>query len=158
MDNATSKIIGNRINTLLAKKNIMQKQLAEYLEVTDNTISYFVKGKRTPNTEQIIKIAKFFDVSSDYLLGLTNAETSDKGVQFICDYTYLNNSSINVLHNWHSTNVIKVLNYFLNGSEHIDFRHFANENTLSANGTKKTSKILANEQGGCYPVNLFIYD
>ena len=57
MDNATSKIIGNRINTLLAKKNIMQKQLAEYLEVTDNTISYFVKGKRTPNTEQIIKIA-----------------------------------------------------------------------------------------------------
>lgn len=99
MDNTTSKIIGNRLNTLLANKDIKQKELAQYLEVTDNTISYFVKGKRTPNTEQIIKISKYFDVSADYLLGLSETPTNNKDEQFICDYTGLNLDSIrNLVH------------------------------------------------------------
>lgn len=63
------KQIGQRIYCTLMSKNIKQKELAAALGVTDNTISYFVSGKRTPNTEQIIKIAAFLNVSTDYLLG-----------------------------------------------------------------------------------------
>lgn len=64
------KQIGQRIYCALVSKNIKQYELAKAIGVTDNTISYFVSGKRTPNTEQIIKIAVFLNVSADYLLGL----------------------------------------------------------------------------------------
>lgn len=97
--NNENNIIGRRINTVLAEKNIKQKDLASALGVTDNTISYFVSGKRTPNTEQIIKIAKFLDVSSDYLLGLSGAKSTNEIVQKIHKYTGLDEFPIMCLHN-----------------------------------------------------------
>lgn len=65
---STRKIIGRRINELLAINDVKQKELAAYLSISDNIVSYFVKGTRVPNTEQIIKIANFFNVPTDYLL------------------------------------------------------------------------------------------
>ena len=96
--NNENNIIGRRINTVLAEKNIKQKDLASALGVTDNTISYFVSGKRTPNTEQIIKIAKFLDVSSDYLLGLSSAKSTNEIIQKIHKYTGLDEVPIMCLH------------------------------------------------------------
>ena len=75
MDN--KKIIGQRINSALAKRNVKQKELAAALNVSDNTISYFVSGKRTPNTGQIIKISQTLKVSTDYLLGLADNMISE---------------------------------------------------------------------------------
>lgn len=97
MNNELSKIIGKRINALLATQNKKQKDLAAALGVPDNTISYFVSGRRIPNTEQIKKIADFFSVSTDYLFGLTETQTTDKDVRFICDYTGLSEKSVDVL-------------------------------------------------------------
>lgn len=99
MNSELSKTIGKRINTLLAEQTKMQKELAAHLGVPDNTVSYFVSGRRTPNTEQIAKIADFFDVSADYLLGRTNAKTTDKDLRFICEYTGLSENTIMTLHN-----------------------------------------------------------
>lgn len=101
MDNELSAIIGSRINTQLAEKNKKQKDLAKELGVTDNTISYFCKGTRIPNTSQIRKIAKFFNCSADYLLGLTDTTTSDKDMRFICEYTGLSEEAITAFSNWH---------------------------------------------------------
>ena len=95
MDNELSKVIGNQINTLLGVQHRKQKELANYLGVTDNTISYFCSGKRTPNTAQIGLIADFFNVSSDYLLGRTDAWTTDKDLKFVCEYTGLSEAAIN---------------------------------------------------------------
>lgn len=90
----TRKIIGCRINKLLAINNVKQKELAAYLSIPDNTVSYFVKGARVPNIEQIIKIAKYFNVSTDYLLGLTNAKTTDANLKMIVDYTGLSEDTV----------------------------------------------------------------
>lgn len=92
---STRKIIGRRINELLAINDVKQKELAAYLSISDNIVSYFVKGTRVPNTEQIIKIANFFNVSSDYLLGLTDAKTTkDTDLRAIVDYTGLSEECI----------------------------------------------------------------
>ena len=99
MNSKLSKTIGKRINILLAEQTKMQKELAVHLGVPANTVSYFISGRRTPNTEQIAKIADFFDVSADYLLGRTNAETTDKDLRFICEYTGLSENTIMTLHN-----------------------------------------------------------
>ena len=94
----TRKIIGCRINELLAINDVKQKELAAYLSISDNIVSYFVKGTRVPNTEQIIKIAKYFNVSTDYLLGLTDVKTTDTDLKMIVDYTGLSEECIDELH------------------------------------------------------------
>ncbi|MBE6548649.1 MAG: helix-turn-helix transcriptional regulator [Ruminococcaceae bacterium] len=82
MDN--KKIIGQRINSALALSGKMQKDLASVLGVTDNTVSYYVGGKRSPSTDQLREIAKYLGVTSDYLLGLSDTPSPDIEDQAIC--------------------------------------------------------------------------
>lgn len=98
MDEITKKVIGTRINTALALRNVKQKDLAKHLKVSDNTISYFVGGSRTPNMEQLIKISRFLNVSTDYLLGLTKTASADTKIKDICEYTGLDEQAVETLH------------------------------------------------------------
>ena len=107
-----NKTIGCRINQLLAEKDVKQKDLAKELGVTDNTVSYFVSGARKPNIEQIIKIAKYFNVSTDYILGVSNAKTTNAALKGVCEYTGLSEANIRRL-NSYSEKEIYVLNMFL---------------------------------------------
>lgn len=93
----SENIIGKRINSALALRNIKQKDLAAHLNVTDNTISYFCSGKRTPNTLQIIQIADFLNVSADFLLGLSPNHTSDWDLKSVCEYTSLSQKAMEML-------------------------------------------------------------
>lgn len=92
-----NNIIGKRINSALAEKDIKQKELAKKIGVNDNVISYWCSGSRTPNTQQIIQICNVLGVSADYLLGLTDVATTDKDLQYICDYTGLDEKAIQKL-------------------------------------------------------------
>ena len=47
-----------------------QRELAEIIGVTQDSVSLWEKGKRLPATEHIIALCKFFKISADYLLGL----------------------------------------------------------------------------------------
>lgn len=87
-------IIGQRINKLLAQKNVMQKELADHLGIQHNTISYYLKGERVPDHEKLVAIAEYFNVSTDYLLGRTETETVDEDIQMICNYTGLNEAAV----------------------------------------------------------------
>ncbi len=93
----TKNVIGDRISVLLSEKNKKQKDLAEFLNVTANTISYYVTGARIPNIDQIIKIADFFNVSTDYLLGRTEVETIDTDLKAVCNYMGLKEQSVRVI-------------------------------------------------------------
>lgn len=66
------KELGFRISNALSCRGKKQKELAEAIGVTANTISYFCSGSRTPNIEQLIKISDYLNVTTDYLLGRTN--------------------------------------------------------------------------------------
>jgi transcriptional regulator with XRE-family HTH domain len=96
MDN--KKAIGYRIATALSRKNKLQKDLAKELGVKDNIISYFCGGQRTPNFQQLVSIAKYLDVTTDYLLGLTDVPSRDEDIQKAHDTTGLSEYSINALH------------------------------------------------------------
>lgn len=106
------KKIGTNINNLLALRNMTQKELAKRIGVTDNTISYFCNGKRTPNIEQIISISKVMNISADYILGLSETATSDKDLQYICDYTGLSDESVKFLHHCKEHNDSGDINVF----------------------------------------------
>ncbi len=61
-----------RLRELRKEKNLAQWQLAGDLNVAQNTISRYETGQREASYSQLVQFAKYFDVSVDYLLGVTN--------------------------------------------------------------------------------------
>lgn len=62
----------NRLKYLRNEKKITQRQLAKLLNLSSSTIAMYETGKRKPDCETLQRIADFFDVSTDYLLGRTD--------------------------------------------------------------------------------------
>lgn len=59
----------NRIKELRKQNGMTQASLAKVLKVSDRTVGFYETGGRDPDTDTLIKLADFFDVSVDYLLG-----------------------------------------------------------------------------------------
>ena len=62
--------IGKIIKELRKEQNMSQSQLATLLFLSQDTISLWECGKSYPDIVALIKLAKIFHVSTDYLLGL----------------------------------------------------------------------------------------
>jgi len=65
-------MIGERLNEARKDRGITQTELAEYLSVSVKTISSYETDRSKPDDENKIKIARFFNISLDYFLGLIN--------------------------------------------------------------------------------------
>ena len=61
-----------RIKELRLERGLTRKQLAQALFVSERLISYWENGERECDFDMLIKIAEFFEVSIDYLLGQAN--------------------------------------------------------------------------------------
>ncbi len=70
-------VFSKALKELRKKYNLSQKELAKELKVAPSTISMYEKGKRSPNDGLLKKIATYFDVSTDYLLGHIRKNETD---------------------------------------------------------------------------------
>lgn len=59
-----------RLKELRKSKNISQKDFAEYMNVAQNTVSRWENGDRLMDTDTLLRAARYFGVSTDYLLGV----------------------------------------------------------------------------------------
>lgn len=91
------EVFAQRLIQLREDNNITQQALADDLEITRQSLSLYEKADRTINIDLLYKIAKYFDVSADYLLGLTDNKTNDITVKAICEYTGLNDEAVESL-------------------------------------------------------------
>ena len=66
-------MIGERLYDLRKDSNLTQDELAEILHINKHSISSYERDKSEPPDAVKIAIAKYFNVSVDYLLGLTDA-------------------------------------------------------------------------------------
>ena len=60
-----------RLKFLREEKGLTQKEVAEAIGFAQSAVAFWENGKRIPNAFAIVALAKFFYLSSDYLLGLT---------------------------------------------------------------------------------------
>ncbi|MGM0472405.1 MAG: B12-binding domain-containing protein, partial [Bacillota bacterium] len=67
---------GTRLKELRQENNLRQKDLAEYLQLAQTTIANYEQQSRFPDQTTLIKIADYFNVSLDYLVG--RQEVKDK--------------------------------------------------------------------------------
>ena len=64
------KVFQERLKELRKNKQLSQKALADILGTTNSSVCDWECGRSQPDIEMITKIATYFEVSSDYLLGL----------------------------------------------------------------------------------------
>ena len=69
--------IAENIRKLRDAKKMTQSELADWVGVTNATISSYEVGTRTPSYEVLIKLAQVFHVSTDNLLGFSNKYVID---------------------------------------------------------------------------------
>lgn len=63
------KTFGNIIRDLRKQKGITQKELAQSLQLSESTIGMYERNERQPDYNTLIRIADYFKVSTDFLLG-----------------------------------------------------------------------------------------
>ncbi|MBL7575559.1 Helix-turn-helix [Peptoniphilus asaccharolyticus DSM 20463] len=66
--------LAKRIKNLREEKGLSQKELANYLNISNSTLSQYESGVRVPSDDIKIKIARYFNVTTDYLLGNSNVK------------------------------------------------------------------------------------
>lgn len=68
---------GEILKKLRLEKNLTLDELAKIFESTKATLSRYENNKRTPNIEFANKAAKFFNVTTDFILGLSTSKNLD---------------------------------------------------------------------------------
>ncbi len=68
----------NRIRDLREDLDLRQVDVAQATGIDQKTLSNYETGKTNPDSETLIRLADFFHVSIDYLVGRTNSRMSSK--------------------------------------------------------------------------------
>ncbi len=70
-------MLSNNIKILRTARGISQVELAKALNVSKQSVSNWENDNILPSIEMLVKIAQFFSVSTDYMLGLDNKKLID---------------------------------------------------------------------------------
>lgn len=90
-------ILGNRIRNLREDNELTQKELSAMIGLTPKMISFYENNQRTPPIDILIKLAKIFNVTVDYLIGSPTSpsasEMSVKELNLLKYFRSINNNS-----------------------------------------------------------------
>lgn len=63
-----------RLKDIREDRDLTQREVADYLHIRQNTYSQYENGQRALPIDTLIKLARYFDMSTDYILGLTDED------------------------------------------------------------------------------------
>ena len=86
-----------RFRDLLDFNKVTQQKMAEICSVKPQSVSQWRNGETRPDILSLSKIAQHFNVSTDYLLGLTDIKSTDKATKELCSTLGLSEDTIKVL-------------------------------------------------------------
>lgn len=99
MNSINLEEFGKRIAELRESSSNSQEEICAKLGVTQQTLSRYEKGQRQASLDFVVKASKYFNVSADYLLGLTNVKSTENNIKKICEFTGLTEDSLNIILN-----------------------------------------------------------
>lgn len=71
------KAFANRLKQLREEKGLSQTQIADELGISRGSVSFYENGDRTPDIDILVKVCSSFDVSPEYMLGMSNCRKND---------------------------------------------------------------------------------
>ena len=66
-----------RLKKSINERGLTQRMLATLIGTTEQSVSRWANGNRTPNADMLYRMCKALDVSADYLLGLSNEKVNN---------------------------------------------------------------------------------
>ena len=69
--------MGNKLKNLRKQKRLTQKQVADRIGLAISAVSSYEARTRYPSYDVLIKLARIYHVSTDYLLGMTDKKELD---------------------------------------------------------------------------------
>lgn len=73
-------MIGRRIAALRRDSNMSQAELARQLQVSSSAVGMYEQGRREPSADILVKMARIFQVSTDYLLTGKASQPQDEEI------------------------------------------------------------------------------
>ena len=86
-------LIGNRLKELRKQQNLTQSYVANCLGINQNNVSDWENDKTRPEYENLAKLSKLYDTTTDYILGIEN-EDGTKNIINSFNNSNINNSNI----------------------------------------------------------------
>ena len=86
-----------RFSELVKEREFSQKEVAEGVGITRQAVSLYTTGQRTPDINSLYKICNFFNISADYLLGLSEVKSFDFENKAINKKLGLSEESIDII-------------------------------------------------------------
>jgi len=83
-----------RFAELRAETGLSQLKLGKLLNLSPATIGYYENGDRVPDIVTAARIADYFSVSVDYLLGLSDIKSTEQDMKIACEVTGLSEEAI----------------------------------------------------------------
>lgn len=93
-----NEILAERLAAARKESGYTQDEIADFLRCSRVTVTNYENGRRSPDYDNLVLLAEKYNVTTDYLLGVTTAETTDKDLRYVCDYTGLTDKAVNTLH------------------------------------------------------------
>lgn len=94
------------LKILREEHKLTQRDFAQQLGISKTTLCYYEQGKVSPSTEMLVKLAKFFGCSVDYLLGY-----QAKNVLYLDSFTEDQKELIRLVQTLDERKVLKVIGY-----------------------------------------------
>lgn len=69
--------MGEKLKSLRLEKRLTQKQVADMIGLAISAVSSYESSSRYPSYDVLVKLARIFHVSTDYLLGMTDKRNID---------------------------------------------------------------------------------
>ena len=91
-------IFAERLLKLINENHTSYSEIALLCKTTRQTVSCYVTGKNVPRLDKLLKLAKHFNVSADYLIGLSNIKSVNSEIKGVCEYTGLTENAIFKIH------------------------------------------------------------
>ncbi len=92
-------VFPERLREIMQDHGTTQQELAEYVGKSRQAIGYYADGSSSPDWQTIANLARYFGVSTDWLLGLTDTHSTDADIRAVCKYTGLSECALSALHN-----------------------------------------------------------
>lgn len=131
-------LFSERLNLIMKERGVTQSTLSKAVGITKQSISMYSNAHRVPDIEVFKNICEFFEVSADYLLGISDVKSFDLETKAIGEKLKLDDAAIEQLES------IAEIKGTINGNNQIQIKKYAQEITIDV-GVSSVEEILTSD-------------
>lgn len=116
-----NSVILERFQKLISDSGNTRQTIAQAIGCDTSTVTKQYNGDMKISVDYLVKYARYFGVSTDYLLGLTDSPTTDIDLRSVCEYTGLSDEAVKALQLDTSKDIKEITNFFLSKKGYADY-------------------------------------